>query len=184
MAKEKAGSHWAAAGAAGWPSCLFPFGRKMSKSRSLPCSVPASLILFPSGPRGWACVVLGQPVDPTPSLFGSHNILQLLALPLPASKGAEVLRPETEVARGSMGGMGPEKGRAGCWGGHTYALSQGARRGPLGELLSTALPATPGMNYFGHTSQQKAPAAALPGMTASHCPSWPPSGQSFQPQLR
>ena len=84
-----------------------------------------------------------------------------------SSKGAasHPLQPEREVARGSEWGRHCREGKGWLLGRNTSALWPGAvdRGLPAGRIigLSTALPATPGMNYFGHTSQQKSTCCLL-----------------------
>ena len=62
-----------AAGAAGRPACLSRFGRKMSKARSLPCGASSPDPVPKQSQRLGMCGLRAQPVDPTPSRFGSQG---------------------------------------------------------------------------------------------------------------
>ena len=139
-----------AAGAAGWPSCLSPFGRKMSKSRSLPCGASSPDPVPKWSQRLGMCVLGPQPVDPTPSPFGSQAVW-----PLAAAGFAQLPHPREQLAVPSgqkqrwqevqdEGGIA-EKGRAGCWGGILMPSGQElwTEGCPLGELLGCLLPSLP-----------------------------------------
>lgn len=156
-----------AAGAAGRPSCLSPCGPKMSKARSLPCGASSPDPVPKQSQRLGVCVLGAQPVDPTPSQFGSQA-----AWPLAAAGFAQLPHPRQWLAVPSSqkemwpevrneGGIAEESSEGRDWllGRNTSALWPGAvdRGLPAGRIigLSTALPTTPGMNYFRHTSQQK-----------------------------
>ena len=150
-----------------WPALLLsPCGQRWANPDPCP-AVPTLLTLCPSSPRGWACVCWGcsQWIQPPPGLAVRQPGLA-------AAGFAQLPRPRRWLAVPSIqkemwpevrneGGIAEESSEGRDWllGRNTSALWPGAvdRGLPAGRIigLSTALPATPGMNYFRHTSQQK-----------------------------
>ena len=151
---------------------------------SWPCSQAV-----PEAGHVWA---EAQPVDPTPSRFGSQA-----AWPLAAAGFAQLPHPREQLAIPSSqkerwpevqneGGIA-EKERAGCWGGILLPSGQElwTEGCPLGELLGCLLPSLPHQEWIisGTPASKKAPAGCSSWNDCFPLFLWPLSGQSFQPQL-